>query len=431
MATPTPGLSPLVVDASARPSAVPSPSRESTEHADIELLFRRVTELKTRADEADKPWYRVPSTILPILVSIFALAVSVYIPIREERQHASEELSTKLENVTTLVGQIIDLRKENSERMASSSNPELFQIESQLLNAKKLGLQERVTKLLDDPQASSKVDPSVVQALASEVGLSGDEGVARNLLQTVLRRKDIDGWQRASTSVALGFWEMQPDSTKFPDIVNDGRHNMEQAVQFYQDQPGERSKEALVYTHVAWAKQELLVNNRQGAKNELQIALACIGRLHPFNVDKPYLQSSYLAVERLVDGSQGGLSAALTDADTGRWYGSWAVNISPPAGTSGPLILIPNKQTNLVDARLDLFKDNVLVEKFVGSGSFLNAGAMRIDWLGVVRPANVPGYPPSQTYGYTLLHLDTANRLNMKTYLLGEATAQGRGMKNK
>jgi hypothetical protein len=392
-------------------------------------LARDIAELKRRADEAERPWYRNASTTIPIAISVLALVASIAVPATQDaearRQRQQDELTTKMDALNKVVEQIADLRRQNTEQLASASNLGIAQTESQLLNIKKLADQEQAKKLLQDSQIAAAANPSLVRVLAGELGLSGEEGAAKGMLEGLLRRHDVQGWDRAYSEEALAYWELLPDSS--PQQMSDGRQNMERSIAFFQQQSGEYAKEALVGTQLSWANQELLVNNRSGAERQLQAAQKSLDLFNPLNEDKPFFQRSVLVVKYMIDGSPPGILGGATYTDADRWLGSWTVAIAHEVGKSGLLLLSLNKQTNLMDARMNVFDHSILEETYIGSGVFLREGELRIDWLGVVRSALSPNYPPTQTYGYTTLTLNRSGVLTMETYLLGEAPVSGRG----
>jgi hypothetical protein len=386
-----------------------------TDRADIDLLLRQVTELQTRADDADKPWYRTPSTTIPIVISALAVITSIAIPWVQDWQATKQQAQANLATVESLAEQMIDLRKQNAEQLALTSNPALVVAESGLLNAKEQVLREKAKTLLEDPQIAEKADPGAVRVIAGELGNSGDLELAKADLRGLLNRSDVGTWERAYANASLAYYEMSLDAK--PAEVDDGRKRMKEAISFYQQQPGDYARENVVEAYAAWANQDLAVGDRPGAKEEIQAAQISLKRLSPRDTDAPFISNGLFSIERSAEDSQ---DSYQTDPDTNRWFGSWTVKNGPADQRSAFLIISLNRQTNLPDAKLDILERNALKESYVGSGAFLNPGTLRIDWQAIWRAATAPGFPPSQSLGYTMLSLNGSNALEMKTYLLGE-----------
>lgn len=413
------------------PGGVSAERDRARERNDIDLLFEQVSELQGRASDLEKAWYRDAKTTVPIIVSVFALLASVLIPVWQARQaskqHAQAQMEADLATFNNVVGQIVDLRKENTEAM-SSSNLAVSQTESVLLNVKKVALQDQAKGLLGEPQLSSRVDPGLVRVLASELGLSGEVSEARKDLREVLGREDVKGWERAYAMAALANWEMLPPPDAEPREIADGRKQMQQAITFFAQQQGEYSREAVFSAYLSWANQELVVKDLEAARLELRNARQSLDGLNPLNPDRVFLEHSYAAETHLVDSPRPTVTGDLAlEADAEGWYGTWTASVDLDASRSGPLILSWNKQTGLVEARLDLFENKALVEKYFGTGAFLDGTTLRIDWQVVLRSSTA--FPTQQTLGYTVVRLNTARRLLMTTYLLGQAPINARAVR--
>src|SRR5271155_4792550 len=207
---------------------VPATSQQSTAHGDpheveqgratstsqeIAALKQGLASLKKQTEKRHKPWYLDYSKTVPIFISVATVAISIY-TISLQR---AEDVQKDVETLSETIGQIVDLRKENTEKMMSGGDPTLLQAESTLLNQKKLALQEKARVLLRNPKVGAQVSPAEMRTLAGELGYSGYVNEAEQMLQSSLKTLDDEGTDRGGSQnqierayglMGLAYWEM-------------------------------------------------------------------------------------------------------------------------------------------------------------------------------------------------------------------------------
>ena len=195
---------------------------------EIASLKRDLASLKKQAEKRHKPWYLDPSKTIPIFISVVTVAISIY-------SQRAQDVQKDLEALSETIGQMVDLRKENTEKMMSGGDPALLQAESVLLNQKKLALQEKAKVMLLDPKVRNQVSSAEIRIFATELGYSGEVKEAEQWLRSALLgldnlrmqaggKESKNEIERVYVLRGLAYWEMVNDRT--PDALAKGRQRM-------------------------------------------------------------------------------------------------------------------------------------------------------------------------------------------------------------
>ncbi|MEM9508339.1 MAG: hypothetical protein AAGA16_11755, partial [Cyanobacteria bacterium P01_E01_bin.35] len=239
-----------------------------------------ITELKDQFEtlqdrfnnQANKPWYKTPSTIISLLALLFSFGttgVSYY-------ESTQAEIREKRIELRGLLQRIANLPKENVELTDKYKNsPELLSIRS-LINQEYNLLTTQSAEITND--ITSYLSANEFYSVASALMQSASLSEVDKFLQLGIKKANNNPAELAPLLRTHGTFLIGTGE------ISEGRKSFEKALQVwngYNEQNPYFKTSEDIYTHLSWASIERHINNVEESKVHIRKAYDLSKRLTP------------------------------------------------------------------------------------------------------------------------------------------------------
>jgi len=342
-------------------------SSDSIERINLRLglLTDQVDALQVEAARSSRPWYREPA----LIISAFALVISVLFSAIGMRQVSAKDIAAKQESLRQTVVQIVEGQTEASQAAQDNSgNPLMARWASANLNSKRQVQIDTALALVNE--LGDKVDASTLVPLAGQLQIDGryDES-----LSIYFKALDLVGSPIVRSAILRSIgWSYRISGSSMYD-PDESRDYMQQAVDLFKSQDDDASRFYLADNLLFWGEVEL--SNGEAAQANSLFEQAT-GAAETMSVSNPARQTILAQIQQ-AQSSQATSSQAVPDL-----RGEWQLRFADNSSKHGNARIMYDQASGTYFISILVLLDDAVLESRSGTATTPDPGTLLIQWQG-------------------------------------------------